>query len=117
MKKVGALGGWLAVFCVASTSSLDVRGDDAAVAEWGYSVTVDGRPVEVVEIPAPVHNLRGGNAQPYAYAQFDIAKESVVRGGGRKRRLPCAEVVPGEDAESRSPRGVVPHEAVESAGV
>ena len=79
MKKVGALGGWLAVFCVASTSSLDVRGDDAAVAEWGYSVTVDGRPVEVVEIPAPVHNLRGGNAQPYAYAQFDIAKESVVR--------------------------------------
>ena len=47
----------------------------------GYTVTVDGKPVDVTEIVAPVHwvpSLPADAAQPYAYAQFDAAGEATV---------------------------------------
>ena len=53
----------------------------AAAAGTGYVVEVDGRPVDVLEIPKPVHHLEvlKENAQPYAYAQFDSSAEATVR--------------------------------------
>ena len=52
-----------------------------AASGMGYVVEVDGRPVDVLEIPKPVHhvNVLKENAQPYAYAQFDTDKEVTVR--------------------------------------
>ena len=36
-----------------------------------FAVTAGGRSVEVQEIATPVDNLKGDNAHPYWYAQFD----------------------------------------------
>ena len=54
----------------------------AAAAAPGYHVWVDGRPVEVLEIPAPsMHHrqLPGDAERPYAAALFDAAGEVSVR--------------------------------------
>lgn len=62
-------------------AAVAVSGFFAAAAGTGYVVEVDGRPVDVLEIPKPVHHVEvlKENAQPYAYAQFDSAAEATVR--------------------------------------
>ena len=54
----------------------------AHAGELGYSVVVNGRPVDVAKIASPVHwvpSLPADAAHPYAYAQFDTAGEATVR--------------------------------------
>lgn len=77
----------------------------------GYSVTVDGNPVEVVEIASPVHwnqSLPRDAAQPYAYAQFDVDGEAVVRveregsAPAEWRMRPCEQRVWEPDGRHRS---------------
>lgn len=46
------------------------------------SVRVNGKPVEVVTIPAPDHCLKGENAQPYSAAFFDADGEVEVEVSG-----------------------------------
>ena len=44
-----------------------------------FTVTVGGKTVDVQEIAAPVHCLKGDDAQPYWYAQFDAPGPAEVR--------------------------------------
>ena len=43
-----------------------------------FQVRVNGKPLDVQLVPIPSHTLKGENAHPYSFAQFDCAKEVTV---------------------------------------
>ena len=53
-----------------------------------FTVKVNGRDVDVIEIPKPTHCLVGDNAQPYYAAFFDADEEVTVEvtGAAKMRR-------------------------------
>ena len=83
--KFFVLGAVMAVF---SASAAEVRSWPAPVVRTSrpMSVRVNGKPVEVVTIPAPDHCLKGENAQPYYAAFFDADGEVEVEVGGQSLR-------------------------------
>ncbi len=80
-----------------------------AATNGAFTVKVNGRDVDVIEIPKPTHCLKGDDAQPYYAAFFDADEEVTVEVTGaanmrRTRILPSrrgiAPQVKGEHAVS-----------------
>ena len=78
-----------------------------AATNGAFTVKVNGRPVDVIEIPKPTHCLKDGDAHPYYAAFFDADEEVDVEVVGaadmrRTRILPTrrgiAPKVKGEHA-------------------
>ena len=67
-----------------SAAAVEVRSWPAPVVRTSrpLAVRVNGRPVEVVTLPAPDHCLKGENAQPYSAAFFDADGEVEVEVSG-----------------------------------
>lgn len=95
----GKMGKVLVAFAV--LLAVSVRGEvvtwpaapDTAAMNGSFTVTVNGNPVDVVEIPKPTDFLSGTDAHPY-YAVFFDADEEVrvkVSGAGDMRR---AKILP-----------------------
>ena len=59
-----------------------------AATNGAFTVKVNGRPVDVVEIPKPTHCLKGDDAHPYYAAFFDADEEVTVEvtGAANMRR-------------------------------
>ena len=57
----------------------DVEMQTCFPSDMPFAVTAGGRSVEVQEIATPVNNLKGDNAHPYWYAQFDAPGPVEVR--------------------------------------
>ena len=59
-----------------------------AATNGAFTVKVNGRDVDVIEIPKPTHCLVGDNAQPYYAAFFDADEEVTVEvtGAAKMRR-------------------------------
>ena len=59
-----------------------------AATNGAFTVKVNGRDVDVIEIPKPTHCLKGDDAQPYYAAFFDADEEVTVEvtGAANMRR-------------------------------
>lgn len=90
-----------AVCLFAAVTVFSAHAEDAP-----YEVWAGGRPVEVQEIAAPVHTLKGKDARPYWYAQFDSPGPVEVRVKA-KAGTDAVKVRPGKVAVRTAPGEVM----------